>query len=365
MGTARTAALAPQQFGDSDLGMDSLNLSSLSRASSEAPPPMLGLLQAAPLVHSGQPVDALDLKSERDVILSALRRAGRRVNVVTDFCTTRRLRALLTDGCRMLHYSGHGFSYIDRGGTQRARLAFEDGLGGTHALEVERLTDLVSAGADSADGEAPPLDFVFVSACHSDQGGEAFVAAGVPHVVAVRREAQLQDKAACAFADQFYFALFKGKTVQQAFDIARQGVSNDPSIFRADFESDKFLLLPSQADHSVALCRGMAEGPLIDSIPHQSAINNLPAFFPLQFIGRQVEWQQLVASAVGQEKRMLTLIGPRGMVRARGRLSSLRRTAARCARLPPLLPHTLPAPSSAPVSPGSANAPSTNIPPAR
>ena len=37
------------------------------------------------------------------------------------------------------------------------------------------------------------------------------------------------------------------------------------------------------------------------------------AFFPLQFIGRQAEWQQLVAAAVGQEKRILTLIGPKGM----------------------------------------------------
>jgi hypothetical protein len=41
-------------------------------------------------------------------------------------------------------------------------------------------------------------------------GGEAFVAAGVPHVVAVRREAQLQDRAACMFAEAFYYALFKG-----------------------------------------------------------------------------------------------------------------------------------------------------------
>ena len=95
-------------------------------------------------------------------------------------------------------------------------------------------------------------------------GGEAFVAAGVPHVVAVRREAQLQDKAACAFADQFYFALFKGRTVQSAFDIARQAVSNDPAILRAEHESDKFLLLPANADHGVALCRGLADGPLVD-----------------------------------------------------------------------------------------------------
>lgn len=274
--------------------------------------PFIGLLQAAPLVHQGQPVDTLDLKTERDVILAALRRSGRRLDAVCDFCTTRRLRALLTDGCRMLHYSGHGFSYVDRSGAQRARLAFEDGLGGTHALEVEKLTDLVAAGADGEDGQ-PPLDFVFVSACHSDQGGEAFVAAGVPHVVAVHRAEQLQDKAACAFADQFYFALFKGKTVQSAFDIAKQAVSNDPSILRAETESGKFLLLPAGADHAVALCRGLPEGPLVDLSPHQDAINNLPAFFPLQFIGRQSEWQQLVASAVGQEKRLLTLIGPKGM----------------------------------------------------
>ena len=39
---------------------------------------------------------------------------------------------------------------------------------------------------------------------------QAFVEAGVPHVVAVRREAQLQDKAACVFAEALYFALFKG-----------------------------------------------------------------------------------------------------------------------------------------------------------
>ena len=76
---------------------------------------------------------------------------------------------------------------------------------------------------------------------------------------------------------------------------------------------DKFLLLPHGADHAVALCRGLPEGPVTDCSPHQDAIHNLPAFFPLQFIGRQIEWQQLVAAAVGQEKRLLTLIGPKGM----------------------------------------------------
>ena len=186
-----------------------------------SPPMMLALLQAAPLVHGGVAVDQLDLKHERDIVLGALRRSGKRATVVTDFCTTRRLRDLLTDGCRILHYSGHGFSFVDRNGVAQARLAFENGEGGTHFLEVQNLTDLVAAGADG-DG-APPLDFAFISACHSVGGGEAFVAAGVPHVVAVRREAQLQDRAACMFAEAFYYALFKGRTVRQAFRGRVQG----------------------------------------------------------------------------------------------------------------------------------------------
>ena len=306
-GAAPAPVAAAADYAAADLASLCLaSVSSMSTASSKShaalPSPahapadsMLGLLQAAPLMHQGQAIDALDLKTERDAILSALRRAGRRVDVVCDFCTTRTLRALLTEGCRMLHYSGHGFSYVDRAGVERARLAFEDGVGGTHALEVEKLTDLVAAGAEPAAGASlapgepppPPLDFVFVSACHGAMGGDAFVAAGVPHVVAVRREAQLQDKAACAFADQFYFALFKGRTVQSAFDIAKQAVSNDPAILRAELESDKFLLLPSGADHAVALCKGLGDGPLVDLSPRLDAINNLPAFFPLQLVGRQ------------------------------------------------------------------------------
>ena len=72
--------------------------------------------------------------------------------------------------------------------------------------------------------------------------------------------------------------------MQGAFDIAKQAVSNDPAILRAEYESDKFLLLPAGADHAVALCRGLPDGPLVDLSPHQDAINNLPAFFPLHWM---------------------------------------------------------------------------------
>ena len=77
---------------------------------------MLGLLQAAPLVH--QPVDTLDLKTDAPPFERAPPLASGSTSCAT--CTTRRLRGLLTDGCRMLHYSGHGFSYVDRNNEQSA-----------------------------------------------------------------------------------------------------------------------------------------------------------------------------------------------------------------------------------------------------
>ena len=102
------------------------------------------------------------MKAERDAVFSALKSSGKQAHATSDFCTTRRLRDVLTAGCRILHCSGHGFSYLDQSGRQQSRLAFEDGEGGTHALEVSNLLALIWAGAEG--DERPPLDLAFVSA---------------------------------------------------------------------------------------------------------------------------------------------------------------------------------------------------------
>eukprot|EP00965_Chrysotila_dentata_P175416 5790019-Pleurochrysis_carterae.AAC.2 len=52
-------------------------------------PPTLALLQAAPLVCDGRPVELLDFKTERSTILSAIRRSTVDVSVACDFCTVR------------------------------------------------------------------------------------------------------------------------------------------------------------------------------------------------------------------------------------------------------------------------------------
>ena len=105
-----------------------------------------------------------------------------------------------------LHFSGHGHPH---------GLNFEDGRSGLQFVTVDKLRDLCVAGGSQ-------LEFVFVSACHSKRAGEAFAAAGVPHVVCVKLDARLLDSAANVFTRAFYISLAIGKTVKQSFDIGKQ-----------------------------------------------------------------------------------------------------------------------------------------------
>ena len=92
-----------------------------------------------------------------------------------DYATTDSLRTALSFGCRSLHFSGHGHPQY---------LNFEDGRSGLQLVNVDMLSSLLGAGGLR-------LDFVFVSACHSRKTGEAFIAAGVPHVVCVKVNAMV------------------------------------------------------------------------------------------------------------------------------------------------------------------------------
>ena len=78
-------------------------------------------------------------------------------------------------GCKALHYSGHG---IEQG------LCFENGRLGLQMVGVEQLKTLLGKGCLS-------LQFVFVSACYSQACGEAFIEAGVPHVVCVKQDTEV------------------------------------------------------------------------------------------------------------------------------------------------------------------------------
>jgi hypothetical protein len=140
----------------------------------------LNVLFSAPLAgfdRSGKahPLEVLDYTSERDALIQVFKEVHRDISLHFDFATTDTLRTILSFGCKALHFSGHG---IPKG------LCFEDGKSGLQVLREQQLKDLLSAGGLA-------LEFVFVSACYSKEIGEAFVKAGVSHVVCVKVDSKV------------------------------------------------------------------------------------------------------------------------------------------------------------------------------
>lgn len=206
-------------------------------------PPTLTCLFSAPLVYADgsgtiHPMEMLNYELEREFMWRAFREASRDIALRFDFATTQVLRNAVTLGSRALHFSGHGDPDF---------LSFEDGFGKCHVLGVDLLRSLLAAGGPSHMGEAG-VEFVFVSACYSRRAGEAFVAAGVPHVVAVNVEEEVLDNAAIAFTRQFYLSLAVGDSVADAFAIGQQAVKAAPNIPDSMREGSKFLLLPADPD---------------------------------------------------------------------------------------------------------------------
>ena len=186
------------------------------------------LLDAVLLVRGaaaleGQP-HAVGFARHRGAELALLKRilgsAPAHVRLRAEPCATvAALRSLLTGGCDVVHYTGHGV---------RGALTFE--LEGRAELDVcteETLGRLVAAGGHRT-------KVVFLAACDSERPAKALTRQGIPHVVCVRAGARLSDRTARAFSEQFYDALCRGKTVRSAFDVAA-----------AVDEHGSYLLLPS------------------------------------------------------------------------------------------------------------------------
>lgn len=83
-----------------------------------------------------------------------------------------------------------------------------------------------------------------MSACFSKEIGEAFVKAGVPHVVCVKVDSKIQDAAAIAFTRAFYVAFLSGKSVLDSFSIAKEALKASPYVPDSVLEGEKFILLP-------------------------------------------------------------------------------------------------------------------------
>ena len=275
---------------------------------------VLSVLFSAPLAWRDlegnlHPIELLFFDQEREQLMQSLMESGSDIIPRFDFCTTDTLRTAVTLGARALHYSGHG---------HRNQLTFEDGAGGLQLVPVAMLRSLCAAGSHK-------LDLVVVSSCYSKLAGQAFVDAGVPHVVCINLEATITDSAALAFTKAFYLSLFVGNTVQHSFAIGQQAVAASPNVPSPEREVNKFELLPPEGegcDHNVAIFP--IPHPTLSSWNSGRSMVVLDASWSLQqeqqahlptppedFLGREVSMYRAVNACLN--RRLVTLLGLGGI----------------------------------------------------
>lgn len=252
----------------------------------------LVVFQAGPLAYvdrtsnSHFPIPLLDFEYEADALKQSLKDAekiGAKIEIDFEIATTDRFSAFFAQGSsRVMHLSCHGHPEY---------LALETGFGDMQALPVDDLRRFVAAGGCN-------LKVVFVSACHSREAGNAFLKAGVPHVVCCRQAEKFRDEGAIEFARNFYRAMACKKTLKQSFQMARESMRVSPMVEEADIELDKYLLLPEKGDddpyHDVSvfftdvlsyrnqdLGTSVSCEPLLPRVPHD-------------FIGREVDMYRIL-----------------------------------------------------------------------
>ncbi|CAB1107063.1 unnamed protein product [Ectocarpus sp. CCAP 1310/34] len=184
----------------------------------------------------------LPTHQELEHLLETLRGCGRQVSFRAEVANTMNLTRLVNSGCLMLHYAGHGNGEY---------LAFESTTewmcGIMEPLKVEYLENLFRVGG------IVQTQLVFIGSCSSEVSGNVFVAAGVPHVVAVKHNSGVTDGAAREFATVFYDALIKHEvTVKRAFDTAL--ICINAHRCPPKHEEDLFLLLPKGEEKSFGCC---------------------------------------------------------------------------------------------------------------
>ncbi|OQR94502.1 hypothetical protein ACHHYP_01246 [Achlya hypogyna] len=243
-----------------------------------------------------QPIEILDVKEERRLLLQCLQECGKQVRWRSEVADVHTFRKVISYGCRALHFSGHGVP---------GKVIFENGNCEAHFLSQKELKTLLLAGVQGSPENTMRL--VFVSACHSESVAEAFVSAGVPHVVVVPKEDKVLDQKAMEFSKAFYTALLAGHSVYKSFEI---GQVQADIVSIADHHRSKFKLL-GNGDHAAShLFSDIPLGRYQDLTP-PLPLNECDAVAEV-FVGRSIE-VHAVYTALVEGARMVCLTGPPGI----------------------------------------------------
>lgn len=271
--------------------------------------PKILYLFSGPLVAlDGSPLDVLDLKTERDIIVREVSACEMTCSLRIGYATIEELAKGIEDGFNILHISTHGRAEC---------LLFEDGKGGSQPVTGEYLKRVISTKG--------LLELIIISACHSEEIGAMLADAGVPHVVAIRRDSSVVDQSAILFTTHFLRNLFRGSSVQKAFEMASLLVEGNPELMKMKQrleviayrkkgtfipEEKKFILLPTDAaHHDPLLSQEVPSGTVTIEEPPVSP-SNLPTK-PQFFAGRLEEMHTIINELI--QGRFVTLTGVGGI----------------------------------------------------
>ena len=209
----------------------------------------------------------------------------------------------------IIHFIGHGMREGD--GTA---LVLEDEAGMSRSFSEEELEIALS------NQKQAPCQLALLNACHSEKLAQAFVKAGVEHVIAVNAEDKILDLAARCFSRRLYQALFNQNSIADSFLVSRNAVKLDDKLRKifnsttfqqgVNFdEAFKFKLLP-QTPHNQSL---IIEPSNSHSVIYPQWLNtNLPAEDP-KFVGRKQEIHDIIKVLVESDNRCIALHGMGGI----------------------------------------------------
>ncbi|BAY29336.1 hypothetical protein NIES2107_11770 [Nostoc carneum NIES-2107] len=272
------------------------------------------ILFSAPLMTEDlSPVENLSIQSEIDAIALVLEEISHpiAVEIVVKVATSQTLQDVLSHRVKplIIHFIGHGMKDGDS-----TALVLEDEVGITRSFSEEELAIALS------NQQQPPCQLALLNACHSEKLAQAFVKAGLSHVIAVNAEDKILDVAARCFSRRLYQALFNQESVANSFLVSRNAVKLDDKLRKlfnsqtfqqgVNFdEAFKFRLLP-QASHHESLIIEPANSHQV--IYPQWSNTNIPRNDP-NFVGRRQEIHQVIKALVDLDKRCIALHGMGGI----------------------------------------------------
>ena len=160
--------------------------------------------------------DPVDFEGECSNILETLRAKKKDFSVFIDNATRQKLVSLVAKKPDILHIICHGDHNKQR---NEYYLCFE-----TKNAELYEFYSSELKGILNSIGCM--IQLVFVNACHSEEVARVFLNAGVPCVIAVQSAYGILDDVATNFSHHFYDQLSDGKTIREAFEIARTAASS-------------------------------------------------------------------------------------------------------------------------------------------